>query len=754
MPVVVGEAEVVIHANTAGFQKELASSTDPAFSKLTTEAETAGEDAGNALSGGVKKTTNLDDHLKQEGEKGGKSLKKGLEGPISGISNLLGNLGLPEALTSPEALGVEAIAAAGAGAAMLAVGMQKADIAIANTEGISIKAATNIGKAFLGTAGLTEFSAKEQAEAFATVSGQLKSTEGHALSTADSMTFMGAAMDLATAKQIPLGTATATVAGVMQAFQLKVKDTAHVTDVLFNASNATGQGIDAVGSSLERLKSKLGSTAPPIGDLAGLLVSMTQNGITGRAAISGVNAAMTGLQGAAEGSTKAGVKAKETLAEFGLSAVNSQGQITPLTTIIAGLAPHFQKMTQAQQLASAATIFGAGAARQMTAVIDAGATAFDKTTAAVNKHDAAQKAAQAQSQNFSVRMKTLEAELEDFGTTIGQFLLPLLKDLASAFMDVIDVVVQATKFIFQHKDLLVAIGVVLAAVIIPALIDMAASLAVATASFVAEGIAAAAAWAATLGPIDLIIAAIALVAGAVYEIIQHWSAIASFFVGLWHSITSVFDSAIKFIKSIFEDVIHWISSHWQLLVAILAGPIGIIVLLIYKFRGTIAKVFDAIVHDISHAWDDLLNGAEDVVMGIYNFFASLPGKIVHAIESGAKDVLKAFESLIPGGGVIGGALNAIGLATGGIVTKPTLAVVGEAGPEAVIPLKGFGTAANAVIGGGGVNPLPTGSLNSSSGGSQGHGEIHIHVTTTAQSPAQIASEISWLAKTGQLQGAA
>jgi hypothetical protein len=35
--------------------------------------------------------------------------------------------------------------------------------------------------------------------------------------------------------------------------------------------------------------------------------------------------------------------------------------------------------------------------------------------------------------------------------------------------------------------------------------------------------------------------------------------------------------------------------------------------------------------------------------------------------------------------------GAVGLATGGIVTRPTLAVIGEAGPEAVVPLKGLQT---------------------------------------------------------------
>jgi hypothetical protein len=52
------------------------------------------------------------------------------------------------------------------------------------------------------------------------------------------------------------------------------------------------------------------------------------------------------------------------------------------------------------------------------------------------------------------------------------------------------------------------------------------------------------------------------------------------------------------------------------------------------------------------------------------------------------DLIGAFKR-IPGVGAIGGFLSGInipGLAEGGIVTKPTLAMIGERGPEAVVPL--------------------------------------------------------------------
>ncbi len=43
------------------------------------------------------------------------------------------------------------------------------------------------------------------------------------------------------------------------------------------------------------------------------------------------------------------------------------------------------------------------------------------------------------------------------------------------------------------------------------------------------------------------------------------------------------------------------------------------------------------------------------------------------------------------------AINAVKLAKGGIVTRPTNAIIGEAGPEAVIPLNKGGIGANITI---------------------------------------------------------
>ena len=401
-------------------------------------------------------------------------------------------------------------------------------------------------------------------------------------------------------------------------------------------------------------------------------------------------------------------------------------------------------MTQAQQIATAASIFGAGAARQMTAVIDGGSKAFDAATKSVNKHGSAQEAAAKQSKTLAVEFKTVKAAVEDVAASLGSVLVPALELVMKALMPVIDAFVWVAQKIVNNKPLFYALAGVITALFIPALYEMVAGMVEATADAIVMGATFVATWAAILWPVAAVLAAIALVAGIVYEVIDNWSAIAHFFEKLWHDIEHIFDEARHFISAVFDDLIHWIEKHWQLLVEILLGPIAIVILHWKQFAHDIASIFDDVRHYIAHIWDDISNGAYNVTMDIVHFFESLPGKIVHVIESGAKSVLNAFEKMIPGGGLIGGALNVIGLATGGVVHKPTLAVIGEAGPEAVVPLSKWGS----VSGSEGIGALPT--SGASSGAPGGMRDINVTLNAANMSPHEVANELSWKVKTGEM----
>src|ERR1019366_3871503 len=158
-----------------------------------------------------------------------------------------------------------------------------------------MKAATAIGDAFLTTAGHIEFSAIDMAKAFATVAGQMGSLNGGALTTAQSLSFMKATADLASGAGISLASATQATANVMQAFQVPVSKAVTVTDALFVASSKTGLGVDQLAAVMDRVRGRLGDTAGSVQQLSGLLVDMTNQGVTGRAAFTALSSGMTNL---------------------------------------------------------------------------------------------------------------------------------------------------------------------------------------------------------------------------------------------------------------------------------------------------------------------------------------------------------------------------------------------------------------------------------------------------------------------------
>lgn len=168
--------------------------------------------------------------------------------------------------------------------------------------------------------------------------------------------------------------------------------------------------------------------------------------------------------------------------------------------------------------------------------------------------------------------------------------------------------------------------------------------------------------------------------------------------GIIHLFTSIGDVTIK-VVSFFVNMDIGIIKVIQKIGKGIADLIGFFVSLPAKVVGALASLLT-----------DMVSFGAHIVEAIVHGITSAPGAIVNAIKG-----------LIPGGGIVGDVGKVLGLAKGGIVTKPTLAVVGEAGPEMVVPLKGIATD--------GVKPLGTqgqqSQQQSANGLSAASGGLHI-----------------------------
>ena len=151
------------------------------------------------------------------------------------------------------------------------------------------------------------------------------------------------------------------------------------------------------------------------------------------------------------------------------------------------------------------------------------------------------------------------------------------------------------------------------------------------------------------------------------------------------------------------------------------------------FRNAVNEIGAALGGALKTAVDDIYNGLKflwnDVLVPIANFLKTVFLDALNVVLEPLKLITGAVSAIGGVGKAIGGALGgigkALGLAEGGIVTEPTFALVGEAGPEAVIPLnENFGDALNDVNGG------QIGAANSgSSTVNEGNQTVTIQMTT-------------------------
>ena len=209
---------------------------------------------------------------------------------------------------------------------------------------------------------------------------------------------------------------------------------------------------------------------------------------------------------------------------------------------------------------------------------------------------------------------------------------------------------------------------------------------------------------------DWIVGIALTVAGWVNEnVIQP---VVNFFVGLWDSITTGVNTAIDAVKGVLATISNWVNEK-----------------VIQPVTGFFTKLWDGFKNGASKAWEGVKSVFSAVGGFFSNVFSIVKDKIVSVFQAGGKvfnnikeGIIGVFKTVV--NGIITGLnyvikkpfeglnkiLNTIHnveivgikpfdwltwrapipqiplLAEGGILTKPTLNIAGEAGPEAVIPI--------------------------------------------------------------------
>lgn len=183
-----------------------------------------------------------------------------------------------------------------------------------------------------------------------------------------------------------------------------------------------------------------------------------------------------------------------------------------------------------------------------------------------------------------------------------------------------------------------------------------------------------------------------------------WEAILAKFNAVWNAIASAVTSIMARIKSTFTSVWNGIkallTTVWNTLKDIVKGGLEGIYNLIVGSKDMVVDGFNSIWSGVTGVTTSAFNTLKGMVTRLVNWIISKINAVINAINGATSAVAE----------VVGGSGESVriptipALAKGGIVTKPTLALIGEAGPEAVVPLSG----PNAGKGPGGVTVIVQG----------------------------------------------
>lgn len=219
---------------------------------------------------------------------------------------------------------------------------------------------------------------------------------------------------------------------------------------------------------------------------------------------------------------------------------------------------------------------------------------------------------------------------------------------------------------------------------------------------------------------------------------QRWSDVTNALsnIGAWF--TDMFQKAWTGLTNVFSGLGNWFSGRWADVTNALSSVSSWFGDIFTRAYNAVTNAFSSIGSFFSGVWSTVqsifVNAGQAVGSAVGGAFRSAVNAVLGTIEN----VVNGFIGMINGvigliNKIPGVSLGGIGyvslprLARGGIVDSPTVAMIGEAGKEVVMPLEntGFLQTMGRIVGGAVVNALGGGLPQS--GGFSGNGDIVIQI---------------------------
>lgn len=537
--------------------------------------------------------------------------------------------------------------------------------------------------------------------------------------TEDMLKTMPVMLSLAAAAGADLGTTADIFSNILSGFGLKADQMGRVGDILVNAFSNSNTSLESLGESMKYVA--------PVASAMGVSLSQTA-AMVGKLGDAGIQASQAGTALRAILSKFGDKKLQKDLkGAFNVDVLDSSGKLRSTADIFKDLQKAWSGMTGAQRAANAQLAFGTEAYSAALVLMDqAGSGALQDLTAKVEDWGAADRTASRMNDNLRGDALNPSSAVSEVYLTLYDQLEPSLRSTVQWLTSAVNAVGKWAKANPGLTKAIIAAGAAIGGIVAAAgafnlifggAVFVVAKVAgtmltlisvfgkvISVVSMVSKGVMLLNA-VMLANPIGLVVAAIAAAVAAGIWLYKNWdtvkkkaselwAAIKGAFGKIWSFLTSGSDAIKNSVSSAFSSLASMAPDWLKPIVSGIGGAVGGIL-------GALGGIIDFVKNVFTGQWSAAWESVKSVFANIFGAVASITKVPINGIISAINLMIGTINSIkvdIPdwvpgmGGKTLGFNIPQIpALASGGIVTAPTTALIGEgAEPEAVMPLSKLG----------------------------------------------------------------
>ena len=497
------------------------------------------------------------------------------------------------------------------------------------------------------------------------------------LSAKQAAAALSPAMALAAGEGGELDTVSAGLVATINGFHGSFEDAAKYADVFANACNNSALDVNSLSQAMSVAAPIFASAGYSVNDAALYMGVMANNGIEANKAANSLKTGLARLVSPA----KDGAEMMEAL---GISVTNSDGTMKDSVQIQKELHDAFAKLSESEQIAAASAIFGKNQMAPWLALINTAPGSVTELNEALTQNGTALEMQASMMSGFGGSLEQLKSGIDVAATSLGEALAPVILKVAQGLQMLVNWFNSLSP---QMQTVVATVGVVVAA--IGPLLVIVGTLVTVIGNLMIYGpliVGAIGAVVAAIGPAIAIVAALIAIGVLLYK---NWDKIKAKAKAIWNQIKATIIKVVTGIKTtvtnIFNGIKTKIASIWDGIKTKISNVVT-------GIKTKVSNVFNSVKDNVSKTWNKIkesitkpIEKAKETVKAaidkIKGFFSNAKLKLPH-IDLPHFKLTGSFslkKMTVPH-------LSVSWYKKGGIFDNPSVIGVGEAGPEAVVPL--------------------------------------------------------------------